>query len=44
MKFEFINNKSNFLNDVIDLGTKNSKTLGFLPEGGFREHAKKDGL
>lgn len=41
MKFEFINNKSNFLNDVIDLGTKNSKTLGFLPEGGFREHAKK---
>ncbi|WP_461632242.1 GNAT family N-acetyltransferase [Labilibaculum euxinus] len=41
MKFEFISNKSIFLDEVIKLGTKNSKTLGFMPEGGFREHAKK---
>ena len=41
MKFKFIDQNSSYLKDVIDLGNKHSKTLGFLPEGGFVEHAKK---
>lgn len=41
MKFEFIDSNSLFLEQVIELGNLNSKTLGFLPVGGFIEHAKK---
>jgi len=41
MEFEFINTKSEFLKEVMDLGKKNSSTLGFMPEGGFNDHAKK---
>lgn len=41
MEFEFIDRESKFLTDVMKLGKKNSSTLGFLPEGGFLEHAKK---
>ena len=41
MKFKFIDQNSNYLREVIDLGNKHSKTLGFLPEGGFIDHARK---
>ena len=41
MKFKYIDQTSPYLKDVIDLGNKNSKTLGFLPEGGYYDHAKK---
>jgi predicted nucleic acid-binding protein/GNAT superfamily N-acetyltransferase len=41
MNIEFIDHTSKFLKDVIELGSKNSNTLGFLPEGGFHDHAKK---
>jgi len=41
MEFEFINTKSKFLKEVMTLGKKNSSTLGFMPEGGFIDHAKK---
>ena len=41
MIFEFIEHTSKYLDQVIDLGNKHSKTLGFLPEGGFRDHARK---
>lgn len=41
MKFELIDHSSPYLDDVISLGIKNSSTLGFLPVGGFIEHAKK---
>jgi predicted nucleic acid-binding protein/GNAT superfamily N-acetyltransferase len=44
MKIEFINQKSNFLPDIINLGKKNSITLGFMPEGGFIEHARKENI
>lgn len=41
MKIETIDHRSSFLSDVIALGSKNSSTLGFLPVGGFEEHARK---
>ncbi len=41
MKLEFIDHNNRFLDDVIALGTKHSNTLGFMPIGGFREHARK---
>lgn len=41
IRFEFIDQTSRFLNDIIKLGSKNSNTLGFMPVGGFRDHAKK---
>ena len=39
MKIEFIDQNSSFLPDVMLLGKKNSATLGFMPEGGFIDHA-----
>jgi predicted nucleic acid-binding protein len=44
MKIEFINQNSIFLPDIINLGKKNSITLGFMPEGGFIEHARKGNI
>jgi predicted nucleic acid-binding protein len=44
VKIEFINQNSNFLPDIINLGKKNSSTLGFMPEGGFIEHAQKGNI
>ncbi|MDP1815366.1 MAG: GNAT family N-acetyltransferase [Leadbetterella sp.] len=41
MKVQFIDETSKHLVNIIELGTKNSSTLGFLPEGAFIEHARK---
>ncbi len=41
MIIEQINRSSPFLPKVKNLGRKNSKTLGFFPEGAFDEHASK---
>ena len=40
MTIEFIDNTNKFLDDVKALGRKNSTTLGFMPEGGFEDHAR----
>jgi ribosomal protein S18 acetylase RimI-like enzyme/predicted nucleic acid-binding protein len=40
-KMEFIDQNSEFLKDVIALGSKHSNTLGFMPVGGFIDHARK---
>ena len=40
MTIEFINNKNRFFDEVKALGRKNSATLGFMPEGGFEDHAR----
>jgi predicted nucleic acid-binding protein/GNAT superfamily N-acetyltransferase len=44
MIIEFIDQNSPFLKDVMDLGKKNSFTLGFMPEGGFVDHAIKKSI
>jgi len=36
-----IDEKSPYLENVIELGDANSKTLGFLPEAAFRKFANK---
>ncbi|MBP1644801.1 MAG: hypothetical protein H6Q16_376 [Bacteroidetes bacterium] len=41
MQVEFINHNSCYFQDVINLGKKHSSTLGFMPEGGFIDHAQK---
>jgi ribosomal protein S18 acetylase RimI-like enzyme/predicted nucleic acid-binding protein len=41
MKIEFIDQNDKYLDDVIALGNKHSNSLGFMPIGGFKEHAKK---
>jgi len=41
MKIEFINENNIFLHEIISLGRKYSSTLGFMPEGGFIEYARK---
>ena len=40
MKKECIKNESRFFQDVKTLGKRNSATLGFMPEGGFEDHAQ----
>lgn len=40
MTIEFIDNTNKFFDDVKALGRKNSSTLGFMPEGGFEDHAR----
>lgn len=40
MTIESINNESRFFQDVKTLGKRNSATLGFMPEGGFEDHAQ----
>lgn len=40
MTIEFIDNRNSFFEDVKALGRKNSATLGFMPEGGFEDHAR----
>lgn len=40
MTIEFIDNKNKFFTEVKTLGRKNSATLGFMPDGGFEDHAK----
>ena len=40
MTVEFIDNRDRFFEDVKALGRKNSATLGFMPEGGFEDHAR----
>jgi predicted nucleic acid-binding protein/GNAT superfamily N-acetyltransferase len=41
LKIEYINQHHRFFQDVIKLGKKHSSTLGFMPEGGFIDHAQK---
>lgn len=41
MTIKFIDDKNKFFSDVKILGKKNSSTLGFMPEGGFEDYAKK---
>ena len=41
IQIEFINQHHRFFQDVINLGNKHSSTLGFMPDGGFIDHAKK---
>lgn len=40
MTIEFIDNRNSFFEDVKALGRKNSATLGFMPDGGFEDHAR----
>lgn len=42
MQIQFINQSNKFFQDVINLGKKHSATLGFMPDGGFEDHAKKE--
>ena len=42
MQIEYINQKHRFFQDVKNLGSKNSSTLGFMPEGGFVDYAQKE--
>ena len=44
MQIEFINSKNRFFPDVMALGKKNSATLGFMPDGGFEDHANKNAI
>lgn len=44
MKIEFINNNNRLFPNVKALGNKNSKTLGFMPDGGFDDYASKHSI
>ncbi len=44
MTFEYIRNNKNILDQVVKLGTKNSKTLGHFPQGAFVEHAHRGNI
>ncbi|GAA3579439.1 GNAT family N-acetyltransferase [Snuella lapsa] len=44
MKIEVLSNNINIINQVVELGTKNSKTLGHFPEGAFHEYAQKGNI
>ncbi|GHV39035.1 hypothetical protein AGMMS49546_10410 [Spirochaetia bacterium] len=41
MKIEFIDHNNSLFPDVIKLGKKHSSTLGFMPEGGYIDHAQR---
>lgn len=41
MKIEFVKNDNDLINQVVVLGTKNSRTLGHFPEGAYFEHASR---
>ncbi len=41
MQIEYINQQHRFFSDVMSLGKKHSSTLGFMPDGGFLDHAQK---
>jgi predicted nucleic acid-binding protein/GNAT superfamily N-acetyltransferase len=41
MKIEIIHNDKNLIDQVVNLGTKNSKTLGHFPEGAYIQHAQR---
>ena len=40
----FFNSKSDDLDQIIDLGDKNSKTLGHLPHDAYKDYARKNGI
>ncbi|HEY9703196.1 MAG TPA: GNAT family N-acetyltransferase, partial [Allocoleopsis sp.] len=42
IKIQIINEKSPYLEQVIDLGDRNTKTLGFIAEGAFPKFAAND--
>jgi predicted nucleic acid-binding protein/GNAT superfamily N-acetyltransferase len=44
VKVEYIDLHHRFFQDVIRLGKKNASTLGFMPEGGFCDHARQGGI
>ncbi|MGP1465336.1 MAG: hypothetical protein ACTTKJ_06935 [Prevotella koreensis] len=37
----FINNHNIFFPKVKELGKRNASTLGFMPQGGFEDYAKR---
>ena len=41
MKIIKLTADSKFFSEIVQLGTRNSKTLGHFPEGAFKEHANK---
>lgn len=41
MDIELVRTDRGLINQVVELGTKNSKTLGHFPEGAYFEHARK---
>jgi ribosomal protein S18 acetylase RimI-like enzyme len=41
IEIKSISNRDDLLSKVIELGNKNSKTLGLFPEGAFLDHAAK---
>jgi hypothetical protein len=41
VKIELINEHSHYLQDVIKLGDANKKTLGFLADTAFMDHARR---
>jgi predicted nucleic acid-binding protein len=41
MRIDFINKTNKFFPKVVELGKKYSATLGFMPDGGFEDHANK---
>lgn len=42
MHTDFIDNTNPLYLDVVALGKKHSKFLGFMPDGGFKDHAQKN--
>lgn len=44
MRIELITSNQRLIQQVVELGTKNSKTLGHFPEGAFKEHALRGNL
>lgn len=40
MKLEIVKTNKSLISQVVELGTKNSKTLGHFPEGAYIEHAR----
>jgi predicted nucleic acid-binding protein/GNAT superfamily N-acetyltransferase len=41
IKIEYIDHNHRFFPEVVTLGNKHSSTLGFMPDGGFLDHAQK---
>lgn len=41
MEIEYIDNTNSLFPQIKSLGNKNSKTLGFMPDGGFEDYARK---
>lgn len=44
MQIKEVQNGEKLLDQIVTLGTKNSRTLGHFPEGAFREYARKGNI